>query len=52
MAEVIKYGVIWDADLFAQLEAADRLDRMESMSAVLLQEILTRSCQAKADVVG
>jgi len=25
MAEVIKYGVIWDADLFATLEAAPRL---------------------------
>ncbi|MDJ0714668.1 MAG: 3-dehydroquinate synthase [Prochloraceae cyanobacterium] len=52
MAEVIKYGIIWDADLFAQLEAADRLDRLEYISEELLQTILTRSCQAKADVVS
>ena len=52
MAEVIKYGVIWDADLLAQLEASDRLDRLESISEELLQTILTRSCQAKADVVS
>ncbi|GAB4377314.1 MAG: 3-dehydroquinate synthase [Elainellaceae cyanobacterium] len=52
MAEVIKYGVIWDADLFAQLEAAQRLDRQQDVSADLMQTILTCSCQAKADVVG
>lgn len=52
MAEVIKYGVIWDADLFTKLEQADRLDDIASLSEELLQIILTRSCQAKADVVG
>jgi 3-dehydroquinate synthase len=51
MAEVIKYGVIWDGELFSQLEAAPRLDQYRSVSANLLQLILTRSCQAKADVV-
>ncbi|MGC1245971.1 MAG: 3-dehydroquinate synthase family protein, partial [Spirulinaceae cyanobacterium] len=29
MAEVIKYGVIWDADLFNQLEVSKSLDRLE-----------------------
>ncbi|MBF2034966.1 MAG: 3-dehydroquinate synthase [Leptolyngbyaceae cyanobacterium T60_A2020_046] len=52
MAEVIKYGVIWDAALFERLEAAERLDDIRHVSADLLQEILTRSCQAKADVVS
>lgn len=52
MAEVIKYGVIWDADLFAELEAADRLDQHSHISEALLQSILTRSCQAKAHVVS
>ncbi|NJR39591.1 MAG: 3-dehydroquinate synthase [Leptolyngbyaceae cyanobacterium CSU_1_4] len=52
MAEVIKYGVIWDADLFEQLEAAKRLDQQRYMSEDLLQTILTRSCQAKAHVVS
>ncbi|MBD3884797.1 3-dehydroquinate synthase [Phormidium tenue FACHB-886] len=52
MAEVIKYGVIWDADLFAQLEAASRLDQQRYISEDLLQTILTCSCQAKALVVS
>lgn len=52
MAEVIKYGVIWDADLFEQLEKVERLDRFSDLDEALLQTILTRSCQAKADVVG
>lgn len=52
MAEVIKYGVIWDEGLFHQLEAAKRLDQMRYISPELLQEILAKSCRAKADVVG
>ncbi|HLO48928.1 MAG TPA: 3-dehydroquinate synthase, partial [Kamptonema sp.] len=52
MAEVIKYGVIWDAGLFAQLEKCKRLDQMRYLAADLLSEILKKSCQAKADVVS
>jgi 3-dehydroquinate synthase len=52
MAEVIKYGVIWDADLFQHLEQGQCLDQRRYLSAELLQEILTRSCQAKAHVVS
>lgn len=52
MAEVIKYGVIWDAELFVQMEQSDRLDQRRYLNAGLLQEILSRSCQAKADVVS
>ncbi|NCJ07859.1 3-dehydroquinate synthase [Synechococcales cyanobacterium C] len=52
MAEVIKYGVIWDAQLFAQLEQCPRLDRYRDLSEAQLAEILQRSCQAKADVVS
>lgn len=52
MAEVIKYGVIWDAELFQQLEAAERLDELDYLTPELLQTILTHSCQAKADVVS
>ncbi|MCU0525491.1 MAG: 3-dehydroquinate synthase [Elainella sp. Prado103] len=52
MAEVIKYGVIRDAVLFDALEAAKRLDQQRYVPIELLQEILTRSCQAKADVVS
>ncbi len=52
MAEVIKYGVIWDTALFEQLEASPRLDQQRYVSAELLQSILTRSCEAKAKVVS
>jgi len=52
MAEVIKYGVIWDAELFAALESAPRLDQYRYVEGDLLQTILTRSCQAKAEVVA
>ena len=52
MAEVIKYGVIWDAELFTALEATPRLDQYRYVSDELLQTILTRSCQAKAEVVA
>ncbi|MBD2252269.1 3-dehydroquinate synthase [Nostoc parmelioides] len=52
MAEVIKYGVIWDAELFNQLEQSKRLDQLRYIKPELMDAILTRSCQAKADVVG
>lgn len=52
MAEVIKYGVIWDAELFAHMEQCDRLEQLRYLKEGLLQEILSRSCQAKADVVS
>jgi len=52
MAEVIKYGVIWDRDLFAQLEAAGPLPSVHQLPLDLLEMILVRSCQAKAAVVG
>lgn len=51
IAEVIKYGVIWDAELFTQLEQCDCIDQLRHLSPQLLQEILTRSCQAKVQVV-
>jgi 3-dehydroquinate synthase len=58
MAEVIKYGVIGDADLFAQLEAAAQGDpagalaSIEAVGPSLLQTLLERSAAAKARVVA
>jgi len=52
MAEVIKYGVIWDPELFSQLENAANIDSFEEIDPQLLKTILIRSCQAKADVVA
>ena len=52
MAEVIKYGIIWDEDLFTKLEQAEDIDRFEAINQELLQTILVRSTQAKAEVVS
>ena len=52
MAEVIKYGVIWDEDLFSKLEHHNQLDSLENVGSDFLETIVTRSCQAKAEVVG
>jgi 3-dehydroquinate synthase len=53
MAEVIKYGVIGDAELFRELESAgERLASMRTLPAPLLQRILERSAAAKARVVA
>ncbi|MDJ0620539.1 MAG: 3-dehydroquinate synthase [Calothrix sp. MO_192.B10] len=52
MAEVIKYGVIWDAELFVQMEKSKNLSQVRYIKAELMDFILTCSCQAKADVVS
>jgi 3-dehydroquinate synthase len=52
MAEVIKYGIIWDAELFEKLDRAKRLDQIRYVDEELMQEILVRSAQAKAHVVS
>ena len=52
MAEVIKYGVIGDAELFAALEAAGNLSAMAAVGPELLQTLLERSAAAKARVVA
>ncbi|MEM6592938.1 MAG: 3-dehydroquinate synthase [Cyanobacteria bacterium P01_C01_bin.73] len=51
MAEVIKYGVIWDYDLFEQLEGAEAIADAQTIPLALLQTILERSAKAKAEVV-
>lgn len=52
MAEVVKYGVIGDAELFDLLERSGRLSEAADLSPELLQTILERSAQAKAEVVA
>jgi 3-dehydroquinate synthase len=52
MAEVIKYGVIWSAELFTRLEGSKHLDQLRYVKTDLINDILTYSCQAKADVVA
>ena len=50
LAEVIKYGIIYDADLFARLERdLPKLLRRDPQS---LSDIVARCCEIKAEVVG
>jgi 3-dehydroquinate synthase len=49
LAEVVKYGVILDADLFAELETfADELNARKPQQ---LARVIARSCRLKADIV-
>lgn len=50
MAEVIKYGVIRDAELFEFLE--NNRDKILNLDAEALGFIIKRSCEIKADVVS
>lgn len=50
LAEVVKYGVIWDADLFALLER--EAERIAAGDGELLAGIVARSCEIKAAVVS
>ncbi len=52
MAEVIKYGIIWSAELFEALENSESLDSFGGVSPELLSAILNHSCRAKAEVVS
>ena len=49
MAEVVKYGVILDADFFEYLE--ERGDAIHERQPAVLQHLIARCCQLKADVV-
>ncbi len=50
LAEVIKYGIIYDAILFAQLER--NLPKLLQRDAATLAAVIARCCEIKAEVVG
>lgn len=50
IAEVVKYGIIYDNDFFAQLE--NRVDALTALDAVALAETIYRCCEIKAEVVA
>ena len=50
MAEVVKYGMILDADFFAALE--DNLDAVRRRDPAFTDSMLRRSCECKAAVVA
>ncbi len=50
LAEVVKYGVIYDTILFAQLER--NLPKLLQRDVATLAAVIARCCEIKADVVG
>jgi 3-dehydroquinate synthase len=50
LAEVIKYGIIYDAALFARIERD--LGKLLKKDARVLADVVARCCEIKADVVG
>lgn len=50
LAEVIKYGIIYDEALFERLE--NRLERLLELDVRLLTEVVARCCEIKAEVVS
>jgi 3-dehydroquinate synthase len=50
LAEVIKYGIIYDAKLFAQLERD--LPKILKRDQSVLATVIARCCEIKAEVVG
>jgi 3-dehydroquinate synthase len=50
LAEVIKYGIIYDADLFSQLERD--LPKLLKLQTRTLADIIARCCEIKAEVVS
>ncbi len=50
LAEVIKYGLIRDADFLAWLEAG--MDRLRALDPAAIAHAIYRSCEIKAQVVG
>ncbi len=49
MAEVIKYGVIWDAEMFAFIE--QNVSDIHKLDAESMRYLVKRSCEIKAEVV-
>jgi 3-dehydroquinate synthase len=50
LAEIIKYGIIWDQDLFNYLE--EYRDRIKSRDRECLMHITSRCCSIKAEIVA
>jgi len=50
LAEVIKYGLIWDKDFFEFLE--NNIDNLKQLDFEYLEQVIYRSCEIKAKVVS
>ena len=52
MAEVIKYGLIKDEDLFEFLEVKENIERIKNLENEYLVEIIMKSVQTKSEIVS
>jgi 3-dehydroquinate synthase len=50
LAEIIKYGLIYDADFFAWLE--ENIERLKLRDKEALEHAIERSCRIKAEIVA
>jgi len=50
LAEVIKYGLIWDQDFFDHLE--NHIEDLKNLNVTQLEQAIYRSCEIKAEVVS
>ncbi|MDP1923435.1 MAG: 3-dehydroquinate synthase [Thiobacillus sp.] len=50
LAEIIKYGLIWDIEFLAWLEA--NMDKLRALDAQAIAHAIHRSCEIKAQVVS
>tara|TARA_B100000035_G_scaffold315425_1_gene336059 strand:+ start:19872 stop:20939 length:1068 start_codon:yes stop_codon:yes gene_type:complete len=50
LAEIIKYGLIWDEDFFEYLE--QNIDNLKQLDFEHLEHVIYRSCEIKAKVVS
>ncbi len=50
LAEVIKYGLIWDAEFLGWLEA--NMDKLHALDPAAISHAIHRSCEIKAQVVA
>ncbi len=50
LAEVIKYGLIWDVDFLTWLEA--NMDKLRALDETTISHAIHRSCEIKGQVVG
>ena len=50
LAEIVKYGVIYDEDFFAYME--NNVEQIKAHDFETLKHLIFRSCQIKAEVVG
>lgn len=50
LAEVIKYGIIWDSEFFTYLE--EHVEALKNRDMNVLKTVVTRCCEIKAEVVS